>query len=354
MIVERIAPDLDPADRTKPGGCPKCPISAQLKLGSTLRFLAGSNHLDIADLHAMSPASFYSHLYKVIDAINNCFADEMRFPQTAAELEEQSRIMSDNWGALFLGCVAALDGLAVHVRKPHLADAPMGFMNRKGSFSVNVQAMANGNRKFLMMSAEHQGACNDSIAWTTCQFFTHPTAGLRVRGLKPPYFIVADAAYALTDYLLTPYDGKSLPPDKDAYNFWHSHYRINIECAFGLLQRRWGIFRRDMEVDTHRVGFVVKACMLLHNLCIEEGDHPVNPVYDSERNFVYGLDLQSDGFADEEDELERSAVRANKDVPLRLRMRNRLALRGIVRPARGRLGSSNRRSAAARIYPYSA
>ena len=148
-------------------------------------------------------ASFYSHLYKVIDAINNCFADEMRFPQTAAELEEQSRIMSDNWGAQFLGCVAALDGLAVHVRKPHLADAPMGFMNRKGSFSVNVQAMANGNRKFLMMSAEHQGACNDSIAWTTCQFFTHPTAGLKVRGLQLPYFIVADAAYALTDSLHT-------------------------------------------------------------------------------------------------------------------------------------------------------
>jgi len=254
--VERIGPDLDPADRTKPGGCPNGPISAQLKLGSTLRFLAGRNQLNIVDLHAMSPyvrarraqivqdlprarargaprgrqratrvhltlllrarsvrrvrrraravrarrASSYSHLYKVIDAINDRFADAMRFPQTAAELEAQSRIMSDNWSAQFRGCVAALDDLGVHVRKPHLA---MGFMNRKGSFPVNLQTMAKGNRKFLMMSAEHQGACNDSIAWTTCQFFTHPTAGLKVRGLQLPYFIVADAAYALTDSLHT-------------------------------------------------------------------------------------------------------------------------------------------------------
>ncbi|KAG8467397.1 hypothetical protein KFE25_000713 [Diacronema lutheri] len=178
----------------------KADEEVQLKLGSTLRFLAGRNQLNIVDLHAMSPASSYSHLYKVIDAINDRFADAMRFPQTAAELEAQSRIMSDNWSAQFRGCVAALDDLGVHVRKPHLA---MGFMNRKGSFPVNLQTMAKGNRKFLMMSAEHQGACNDSIAWTTCQFFTHPTAGLKVRGLQLPYFIVADAAYALTDSLHT-------------------------------------------------------------------------------------------------------------------------------------------------------
>jgi hypothetical protein len=293
-------------------------------------------------------SSFYSHLYKVIDAINERFSDQMRFPETAAELEEQSRIMSDNWGQQFLGCVAALDGLAVHIRKPFLDDAPIGYMNRKGTFSVNVQGICNGNRKFLMMSAEHQGACNDSLAWTTCRFFAHPTAGLKVRGLLPPYFIVADAAYALTEYVLTPYDGRNLPPEKDSYNFWHSHYRINIECAFGLLQRRWGIFRRDMEVDTHRVGCVVKACMLLHNLCLDESDQPVTPLYDSAREFVHGLDLQSDGFAEEEDEADRNARRTGIEVPLRLRMRNRLALRGIVRPARGRLGSSNRRSAAAR------
>jgi hypothetical protein len=48
IILERIAPDLEPADRAKPGGCPNGTIPAQLKLGATRRFLAGSNHL-----HAM-------------------------------------------------------------------------------------------------------------------------------------------------------------------------------------------------------------------------------------------------------------------------------------------------------------
>jgi hypothetical protein len=35
IILERIAPDLEPADRAKPGGCPNGTIPAQLKLGAT-------------------------------------------------------------------------------------------------------------------------------------------------------------------------------------------------------------------------------------------------------------------------------------------------------------------------------
>lgn len=53
-ILGRISPDLEPAERSKPGGCPNGHIPAKLKLGASLRFLAGSNHLDVADLHAMS------------------------------------------------------------------------------------------------------------------------------------------------------------------------------------------------------------------------------------------------------------------------------------------------------------
>lgn len=290
-------------------------------------------------------------MYKVIDAISLRFDDQMRFPQTEAELAEAEHIMTENWGYHFRGCIAALDGLAVHIRKPYLADAPLGFMNRRGCFSVNVQAIANGNRKFLMMAAEHQGACADSVAWTTCSFFTGASTadgiGLQHRGIPDPYYIVADAAYALTEYVITPYEGRDLPQDKDAYNFWHSHYRINIECAFGLLQRRWGIFRRDMEVDTHRVGHVVKVCMLLHNLCLDENDHPVTPVHDSSQHFTYGLDLQSDGIGDDPSAAELARRRGGVDVARRARMRNRLSRLQIYRPLRGTRGSSNRRSAAA-------
>mmetsp|Transcript_24147 Transcript_24147/g.57292 ORF Transcript_24147/g.57292 Transcript_24147/m.57292 type:complete len:134 (+) Transcript_24147:1595-1996(+) len=106
---------------------------------------------------------------------------------------------------------------------------PLRIFNRKGNFAIVVQAMCDGNRKFCMMSAEHQGACPDATAWNTSSFFNSAT-GLAARGGVPaPYFILADAAYGLTEYILTPYDGNNLPADKDSYNFGHSHYRMNIE-----------------------------------------------------------------------------------------------------------------------------
>lgn len=33
IVLEHVAPDLEPADRAKPGGCPNGTIPAQLKLG---------------------------------------------------------------------------------------------------------------------------------------------------------------------------------------------------------------------------------------------------------------------------------------------------------------------------------
>mmetsp|Transcript_22974 Transcript_22974/g.58351 ORF Transcript_22974/g.58351 Transcript_22974/m.58351 type:complete len:156 (-) Transcript_22974:78-545(-) len=131
--------------------------------------------------------------------------------------------------------------------------------------------------------------------------------------------------------MLTPYDGNNLSPDKDSFNFFQSHYRINIECAVGMLQRRFEILRRDLEVDTHRVGHIVKACMLIHNLCIDSRDFAVSPEPDDSAHFEHGLDLLSDQLRD--GPADNSAGRGI-DVPMRIRMRNRLMRLGKYRSAR--------------------
>jgi len=200
-VVDKIRPSLEPAARTNPGGCIGGLIPAELKLGGTLRFLAGSKNLDVADLHGMCEASFFSHVYAVIDTINLHFDHLMRFPTTQEELEEAERKMTDNWGQNFRGVVAALDGLVVKIPKPWMCDAPSSYYNSKGYFAICVQAMCDGARRFRMMSAEHQGAATDSTAWHTCDFFINPLTGLRARGgLLDGFFIVADAAYGLSPH----------------------------------------------------------------------------------------------------------------------------------------------------------
>ena len=71
-------------------------------------------------------------------------------------------------------------------------------------------------------------------------------------------------------HLLVPCsDAKSLSPE-DAFNFWLSNSRIQIECAFGEVVMRWGILWRKLLFDIKDVGKVIKAAMLLHNFLIDE------------------------------------------------------------------------------------
>ena len=42
-----------------------------------------------------------------------------------------------------------------------------------------------------------------------------------------------------------------------------------LECAFGMLVRRWGILWRSLEMQWEKRTHVVSACMRLHNWCID-------------------------------------------------------------------------------------
>jgi hypothetical protein len=92
--------------------------------------------------------------------------------------------------------------------------------------------------------------------------------------LPPRYWIAGDAAYACTEYLLTPYSKAALllpgfETCRDAYNFYQSSHRVHIEQAFGMLVRRFGIFWRPLGFDLPRCGVIVGVAMRLHNWCID-------------------------------------------------------------------------------------
>jgi hypothetical protein len=59
-------------------------------------------------------------------------------------------------------------------------------------------------------------------------------AKLRARG----FFLVGDKAYPLLAYLLVPFDKPGSLSAEDAFNFWLSNSRIQIECAFGECQQQ--------------------------------------------------------------------------------------------------------------------
>merc|ERR1712216_215635 len=80
--------------------------------------------------------------------------------------------------------------------------------------------------------------------------------------LPDPFYITADASYVASDSIVTPYSGEKLSDPDDAFNFYQSSQRIVIECAFGILVQRWGVFWRPMKVALKHVGKVPSTAHL--------------------------------------------------------------------------------------------
>ena len=67
---------------------------------------------------------------------------------------------------------------------------------------------------------------------------------------------------------------------KDAFNFFHSSLRINIECAFGMLVHRWGILCKPipMNITVKKTTSLVLCLCKLHNFCIIERERIAQPL----------------------------------------------------------------------------
>ena len=73
-----------------------------------------------------------------------------------------------------------------------------------------------------------------------------PAKELPGRSIKIPYFIVADAAFLLKNYLIRLYPARNLTRRKIIFNYRQSRARMNVENAFGILSALFQIFKRTL------------------------------------------------------------------------------------------------------------
>jgi hypothetical protein len=230
----------------------------------------------------LSHRSIFRIFHTVICWINRTFSypllqalvdEDVNFFSTISE--DFSNSPSDG---VFTGCIGALDGLAIEIKKPTLSSSirdPGSYYCRKGFHALNCQAICDSNKKLLWISTEHQGSCHDSAAFTATTLY-------RVIQKKRDFlhnnrfFLAADSAYSMEFFVLVPYERPSMMKSdgqmEDAYKFYHSNCRIRIECTFGEVVMRWGIFWRKLQMDIAAVGEVISAEGLLHNFIIDERD----------------------------------------------------------------------------------
>ena len=144
------------------------------------------------------------------------------------------------WG--LPNCVGAIDCTHVNMECPQ-ADLATDYCDRKGRFSIQVQAIVDANMKFLDINCGWAGSVHDSRIFSMSKvyddrkdYFNGPK--VNVNGIHVPEYLVGDTGYPMSPHMLIPVPGReaTLKPEQRHFNFKQSSTRIVVERASGRLK----------------------------------------------------------------------------------------------------------------------
>jgi hypothetical protein len=89
--------------------------------------------------------------------------------------------------------------------------------------------------------------------------------------------LLADSAYTSTDTIIPAFKrspGRSLPPEKQQFNYELSHNRVVVEHTIGMLKNRWQSLKSlSIEIlgkkTAKRLNAWIRTCVVLHNYLLD-------------------------------------------------------------------------------------
>lgn len=271
-IIERHLPNT--GEKRKRGAVPNGPITKAARLSMALRYFAGGDPLDIAEVHGVADGEVVTSAWDVVDAIHKSSELDIKFPESHAEQMEIAQGFKAKSQIGIDCCVGTIDGMLVWLNKPNTNDQQVigfgptkFFCGRKMKYGLNMMGVCDSKGRFIWVEVNQPGAASDFIAYDVSSLKKLLD---RDNFLRPGLCLFGDNAYVNSSSMCTPWRNVSRGP-KDAMNFYHSQLRITIECAFGMLVHRWGILRKPMPINiaVNKITKLVHALCKLHNFCID-------------------------------------------------------------------------------------
>ena len=243
------------------------PVELPTRLAVALRYFAGGDPLDLMLIYGMSKTMVMRCVWRVVDAIHK-HLDNMHFPIDDVEKLKvlEADFSAASRGGFWRGQVGAIDGVHFRMECPTERDVPDAqryHVDRKNSYCLLAMAICDSKRRFTWADIGMAPSTHDSTAWSATPL------GIRVEGgdLPYPFFLNGDSAFTVSPSMITPSNND---PALDDFDFYQSSNRMAIECAFGILIRRWGVLWRKLRQRFNRRAPLIGALMRLHNFCIDE------------------------------------------------------------------------------------
>lgn len=195
-------------------------------------------------------------------------------PPTHEKWKEVAERFEHLWN--YPNCCGAID--SKHVRMECPINSGSAYYNYKNFHSIVLQAVVDADAKFLAVDVGDYGRNNDSGVFKVSSFgklfFDNNLDLPAPRKLSPdefrfPYVFVADEAYPLTRNLMRPFSRNSLTRERRIYNYRHSRARRIVECAFGMLVKKFRMFETCFLIGPENVKIVTLAACVLHNMIRE-------------------------------------------------------------------------------------
>ena len=173
---------------------------------------------------------------------------------------------------MLIGAIGAIDGWLVRIVRPSWfrdkIKNPTTFFSRKGFFALNVQCIVDDRKKVLWVSYSYKGGSHDSSCFKESKLYEFLKT-VRHDLFNLGYYFLGDSAYAIESFILTPYDGASPQTPEDDFNFYQSSARITVECAFGEIDLRWGIFWKRLTCSLDHASVIIEGAMRIHNFIVD-------------------------------------------------------------------------------------
>ncbi|CAM5126002.1 unnamed protein product [Eretmochelys imbricata] len=176
----------------------------------------------------------------------------------------------------FPNCGGAIDGTHIPILAPdHLANQ---YVNRKGYFSVVLQALVDHKGRFTDTNVGRLGKVHDAHIFRNSGLFEQlqegtyfPDQKITVGDVEMPIVILGNPGYPLLPWLMKPYTG-SLDSSKEPFNYRLCKCRMVVKYAFGRLKACWRCLLTRLDLSATNIPIVISACCVLHNICESKGE----------------------------------------------------------------------------------
>ena len=250
------------------------PLAVEQRVAITLWILATTaEYRTVAHLFGVARCTVCVVVHETCEAIVTKLMNlYISFP-TGEQLNEVVQGFKDKWG--FPQCAGSIDGSHISVTPPAMNHTD--YYNRKGFYSMIVQAVVDHNYLFRNVCVEWPGSVHDARVFANSVLYRKVINKQLLQGstlrCDIPTLLVGDSAYPIQSWLMKPFaHSPTLSHEQKNFNYTLSRARVVVEIVFGRLKARWRRLSKQMDIHISNVPHVVTACCVLHNFCEIHGD----------------------------------------------------------------------------------